>query len=86
MNHHRTLTAVSYNICHGHLAQFDWERLAAPIRALAPDVIGVQEVDMFTNRSRNMDTLSALAAGYHMPASSAASVETVRPRGTKRRF
>lgn len=67
MNHHRTLTAVSYNICHGHLARFDWDRLAAPIRSLAPDVIGVQEVDMFTNRSRNMDTLSALAKATGMP-------------------
>ena len=67
MNQNRTLTVVTYNICHGHYAQFDWERLAAPIRALAPDLVGVQEVDMFTNRSRNMDTMSALAEAMGMP-------------------
>ena len=67
MNQNRTLTVVTYNICHGHFANFDWERLASPIRALAPDVIGVQEVDMFTNRSQNVDTLAALASAMGMP-------------------
>ncbi len=43
----RTITVVSYNICHGRFADFDWERIASPIRALDPDLVGIQEVDMF---------------------------------------
>ena len=67
MNHHRTLTVATYNICHGHYANFDWARIAAPIRSLDPDFVGIQEVDMFTNRSRKIDTLAALASATGMP-------------------
>ncbi len=62
-----TLTVATYNICHGHYAAFDWTRLAAPIRSVAPDLVGIQEVDMFTHRTRNMDTLHALAEAAGLP-------------------
>ncbi len=63
----RTITVVSYNICHGHFADFDWERIASPIRALDPDLVGIQEVDMFTRRSRGINTLQALAEATGLP-------------------
>ncbi len=67
MKHQSTLTVATYNICHGRYADFDWDRMAAPIRAVNPDIVGIQEVDMFTNRSHNIDTLAALAAAADMP-------------------
>ncbi len=62
-----TLTIATYNICHGRYADFDWERIAEPIRAIDPDVVGVQEMDMFTRRSKGIDTLHAMSAATGLP-------------------
>ncbi len=67
MNPAITLTIASYNICHGRYADFEWELLAAPIRSVDPDLVGIQEVDMFTHRSHNMDTLHALREAVGLP-------------------
>ncbi len=67
MEHHRTVTVATYNICHGCHADFDWNRIASPIRSVYPDIVGVQEVDMFTKRSHRVDTLAALASAADMP-------------------
>lgn len=62
-----TLTVATYNICHGHYANFDWQRLTAPIRACGADMVGIQEVDMYTARSRHMDSVAALAEAAELP-------------------
>ncbi len=62
-----TLTVASYNICHGHYAAFDWEYLASPIRSVKPDLVGIQEVDLFTRRVGGIDSLRALSDAAGMP-------------------
>ncbi len=63
------IVVLSYNICHGEGAdgRIDLERTAAVIRAAAPDVAMLQEVDRCTERSRGVDQARALAglAGLH---------------------
>ncbi len=65
MNH--TITVATYNICHGHYAAFDWTRIAEPIRRVNADLVGIQEVDMFTRRSKGIDTLRALSEAVGLP-------------------
>ncbi len=60
-------TVASYNICHGLYADFDWVRLTAPIRRVGADLVGIQEVDMHTNRSRGYDSTAALAEAVGLP-------------------
>ncbi len=56
------LRVASYNIRHGHDAGLDMAVLAGDILAAAPDVVGLQEVDVHTSRVHERDTLAELAA------------------------
>ncbi len=62
------LRVVSYNIRHGRgtdeVVRLD--RSAAALRALAPDVVGLQEVDEKVIRSGNVDEAAALGASLGM--------------------
>lgn len=62
----RTLRVGSYNIRHGGDVALDMSVIAADIKALELDVVGLQEVDQMTNRVNGLDTLWALseASGY----------------------
>ena len=61
-----TLRVGSYNIRHGADVGLDMSILAADLRALDLDLVGLQEVDICTSRVGGLDTLSLLAdaAGY----------------------
>ncbi len=63
----KSLTVATYNICHGRYADFDFTRLTAPIRAAGADIVGIQEVDMYTARSRHIDSVSALSEASGLP-------------------
>ena len=56
------LRVASYNIRHGHDAGLDMAVLAKDILSAAPDVVGLQEVDVRTERVQGRDTLAELAA------------------------
>jgi endonuclease/exonuclease/phosphatase family metal-dependent hydrolase len=57
-----TLRVVSYNIRHGRGmdSTIDLERTAAVLRALRPDVVGLQEVDNRVTRSGSVDQAQRL--------------------------
>ena len=57
----------TYNICHGRYAEFDWSRIASVIREAGADIVGFQEIDMFTNRVGGLDTVAALTAATGLP-------------------
>lgn len=56
----KQVTIATYNIRHGHDVNFDWNQLAENIAQSGADIIGIQEVDMFTNRVGGRDTVSGL--------------------------
>ena len=60
------LRVASYNIRHGHDAGLDMAVIAKEILAIMPDVVGLQEVDVRTERVHFRDTLAELAraAGF----------------------
>lgn len=58
---------ATYNICHGHYTGLDMQALGRAIRQLAPDVIGLQEVDVGTRRAGRRNLLRELAAAAEMP-------------------
>lgn len=62
----RTLRVGSYNIRHGADVALDMSVIAADIKALDLDVVGIQEVDQLTERVGGLDTMRALseASGY----------------------
>lgn len=61
------ITIATYNIRHGHDVHFDWMRLAAHIKACGADIVGLQEVDMGTDRSRGWDTVTAMCEATGLP-------------------
>ena len=63
----KQITIATYNICHGHYAGLDYARLGEIIRSSEADVVGLQEVDMFTNRAGGADSLKALSESADMP-------------------
>jgi endonuclease/exonuclease/phosphatase family metal-dependent hydrolase len=64
-----TVRVLSYNIRHGAGmdGRVDLERTAAVIRALAPDVVLLQEVDSCTARTGGIDQAGALAELAELP-------------------
>ena len=60
------ITVATYNICHGHYVDLDWNKLAQVILEADADIVGLQEVDMRTFRVGGQDSLACLAeaAGY----------------------
>jgi len=63
-----TWRVVSYNIRHGRGTdeRVDLDRTAAVLRALAPDVVGLQEVDRIVRRSGGVDEAAQLGAALGM--------------------
>ena len=61
-----TLRVGSYNIKNGGDVNHDMSIIAEDIKALDLDIIGLQEVDIKTNRAKKLDTLKLLAeaTGY----------------------
>ena len=55
------ITIATYNIRHGHDVRFDWSCLADVIHASGADLVGLQEVDMYTGRTGGADTVTGLA-------------------------
>ena len=68
---------LTYNVRAGHdLANAPaLERQAAAIRALAPDVVALQEVDRATERSGGVDQAAALGAATGLHASFARAID-----------
>ena len=60
------LNIGSYNIANGSKVDHDFKKLATDILSANLDVVGLQEVDMGCNRSKNIDTLKELSkyTGY----------------------
>ena len=56
------INVATYNICHGRYADLDWSRIASAIREADADIVGLQEIDMGTNRVGGLDTVAALTA------------------------
>lgn len=56
------INVATYNICHGRYADLDWSRIASAIREADADMVGLQEIDMGTNRIGGLDTVAALTA------------------------
>jgi endonuclease/exonuclease/phosphatase family metal-dependent hydrolase len=58
----RVVRVLTYNIHHGEGTdrQFDLERLAAVIKSANPDLVGLQEVDEKTARSKGVDQAARL--------------------------
>lgn len=62
----KQITIATYNIRHGADVSLDWRLLAEIIRQSGADIIGIQEVDMGTNRIGGRDTMAGLqeATGF----------------------
>jgi endonuclease/exonuclease/phosphatase family metal-dependent hydrolase len=58
----KQITVATYNICHGHYAGYDWNKIATLIREADADIVGFQEIDMLTGRIGGLDTVAALTA------------------------
>ena len=63
----KELTIATYNILHGQDADLDWSRLAAVIAQSGADMVGLQEVDMGTNRIGGADSMAGLIAATGLP-------------------
>ena len=51
---------VSFNIQHGAWTALDWNRLVLPIKEVNADIVGMQEVDMFTSRTNCADSVTGI--------------------------
>ena len=60
-NGRAVLRIVSYNVKHGKLVNFDMSVLSGDILSVNPDVVGLQEIDLCTERVCGKDTLRELA-------------------------
>ena len=63
-----TLRVLTYNIHHGEArdGKFDYQRLAATIARLKPDVVALQEVDNKTRRAKGVDQAAELGKRLNM--------------------
>ena len=62
-----SITIATYNIRHGADVDCDWTQLAEIILQSGADIIGLQEVDMNTNRIGGLDTMAGLAEATGYP-------------------
>lgn len=62
-----TLRVGSYNIKNGAQVNHDMTKLAADITELNLDIVGLQEVDICTNRAKGLDILKLLAEATGYP-------------------
>lgn len=58
----KSITIATYNIRHGHDVSLDFSKLAEVILSTGADIVGLQEVDMYTRRVHGKDTLAELSA------------------------
>lgn len=58
----KSITVATYNIRHGHDVSLDFPKLAEVILSTGADIVGLQEVDMYTRRVLGKDTLAELSA------------------------
>jgi len=58
----RVIRVLSFNIYHGETMRgdFDLEQIARVIRDVEPDLVALQEVDLYTGRSGGRDLASEL--------------------------
>ncbi|MBE6653184.1 MAG: hypothetical protein E7610_07215 [Ruminococcaceae bacterium] len=63
----KQVTIATYNIRHGADVGLDWSRLGEIIRRSGADIVGLQEVDMHTNRVGSRDTLSGMIEATGLP-------------------
>ncbi len=57
----KTVTIATFNIKNGNLAEYDFSVLAEDILDSGAEIIGLQEVDMMSDRNQNQDTLKILS-------------------------
>ncbi|MBO5416233.1 MAG: endonuclease/exonuclease/phosphatase family protein [Clostridia bacterium] len=57
----KKITIATYNIKNGNLVGYDFSILAEDILDSGAEIIGLQEVDMLTNRNQMQDTLEILS-------------------------
>ena len=62
----KQITIATYNIRHGGDVGLDWSRLAEVIVASGADVVGIQEMDMLTDRVGGVDSLKGLSEATGM--------------------
>ena len=62
----KQITIATYNIRHGGDVGLDWSRLAEVIAASGADVVGIQEMDMLTDRVGGVDSLKGLSEATGM--------------------
>ncbi|MBQ7383464.1 MAG: endonuclease/exonuclease/phosphatase family protein [Clostridia bacterium] len=60
-NEEKKITVATFNIKNGNLAGYDFGILADDILSSGAEIVGLQEVDMFSNRNQNQDTLKILS-------------------------
>jgi len=58
---------ATYNICHCRYAKDGPDEVASVIAESGADIVGLQEVDVHTNRVSYRNTLEEIAAAAHMP-------------------
>jgi len=58
----RVVSVLTYNIFHGETMKgdFDLDRIANVIKSVNPDLVALQEVDLKTNRAKNLDLVTEL--------------------------
>ncbi len=61
------ITFATYNIRHGYDVAYDFSKIAENIHQAGADVVGLQEIDMGTRRSKRIDTLTELQGTTGMP-------------------
>ncbi len=52
---------ATYNIRHGYDVGCDWKKIAEIVCRSGADIVGFQEIDMYTNRIAGRDTVAGLA-------------------------
>ena len=63
----KNITIATFNIRNGHDVSHNWTKLAEVILESGADVVGVQEVDMFTTRVGGVDSLKGFSEATGMP-------------------
>ena len=63
----KDMTIATYNIRHGHDVGFDWKKIAEIVHRSGADIIGFQEIDMYTHRISGRDTVNGLSEAIDFP-------------------
>lgn len=63
----KKLTVVSYNVLHGKMVREDLGIIGRELKRLGADLVGLQEIDMGTDRMNGLDTLAIIAGAGEYP-------------------